>query len=160
MQLSTWDCSVTERILNIHQSACSAVLIATWLVPRETSAISAQGLCTPYNHTPVYSVTIRSHFSRVYVCLAVTCHLHFWQNDRDLLRATTVTRGWNGCRNKSQYRKLPRRKTNKQTTNKKTLLRLEPETFRLRVRRSNHWAIRAPRRYFRNPPILGGLHAL
>ena len=24
--------------------------------------------------------------------LAVTCHLHFWQNDRDLLRATAVTR--------------------------------------------------------------------
>ena len=22
------------------------------------------------------------------VSLAVTCHLHFWQNDRDLLRAT------------------------------------------------------------------------
>ena len=27
------------------------------------------------------------------MCLAVTCHLHFWQNDRDLLRATAVTRG-------------------------------------------------------------------
>ena len=24
------------------------------------------------------------------MCLAVTCHLHFWQNDRDLLRATAV----------------------------------------------------------------------
>ena len=34
----------------------------------------------------------------VYVCLAVTRHLHFWQNDRDLLRATAVTRGWNGYR--------------------------------------------------------------
>ena len=31
--------------------------------------------------------------SRVYACLDVTCHLHFWQNDRDLLRATAVTRG-------------------------------------------------------------------
>jgi len=27
------------------------------------------------------------------VSLAVTCHLHFSQNDRDLLRATAVTRG-------------------------------------------------------------------
>ena len=36
--------------------------------------------------------------------LAVTCHLHFWQNDRDFLRATAVTRGWNGYRNKSQHR--------------------------------------------------------
>ena len=48
---------------------------------------------------------MQSHIRKVYVCLAVTCHLHFWQNDRDLLRATAVTRGWNGYRNKSQYRK-------------------------------------------------------
>ena len=27
----------------------------------------------------------------MYACLAVTCHLRFWQNDRDLLRATAVT---------------------------------------------------------------------
>ena len=27
----------------------------------------------------------------MYACLAVTCHLHFWQNDQDLLRATAVT---------------------------------------------------------------------
>ena len=33
--------------------------------------------------------------------LAVTCHLHFWQHDRGLLRATAVTRGWNGGQNKS-----------------------------------------------------------
>ena len=45
------------------------------------------------------------HIRKVYACLAVTCHLHFWQNDRDLLRATAVTRGWNGYRNKSQHRK-------------------------------------------------------
>ena len=28
--------------------------------------------------------------------LGVTCHLHFWQNDRGHLRATAVTRGWGG----------------------------------------------------------------
>ena len=33
--------------------------------------------------------------SRMYVCLGVTCHLHFWQNDQDLLRATAVTWEWN-----------------------------------------------------------------
>ena len=44
------------------------------------------------------------HIRKVYACLAVTCHLHFWQNDRDFLRATVVTRGWNGYRNKSQHR--------------------------------------------------------
>ena len=36
--------------------------------------------------------------SRVHACLAVTCHQLFWQNDRGLLRATAVTRGWNGQR--------------------------------------------------------------
>ena len=69
-----------------------------WLVPHETAAVSAQVLCTPYNHAPCHFM--QSHIRKVHACLAVTCHLHFWQNDRGLLRATTVTRGWNG------YRKL------------------------------------------------------
>ena len=29
----------------------------------------------------------------MHACLAVTCHLHFWQNDQGLLHATAVTRG-------------------------------------------------------------------
>ena len=76
----------------------------------------------------------------MYACLAVTCHLHFWQNDRDFLRATVVTRGWNGYRKKSQHRKS--------TLEKKILppfqQGFEPATFQSRVRRSNHWAIPAP----------------
>ena len=31
--------------------------------------------------------------TNVYACLGVTCHLHFWQNDRGLLRATAAIRG-------------------------------------------------------------------
>ena len=77
---------------------------------------------------------------KVHACLAVTCHLHFWQNDRDFLRATVVTRGWNGYRNRSQHRKS--------TLEKKILppfqQGFEPATFQSRVRRSNHWAIPAP----------------
>ena len=38
---------------------------------------------------------MQSHIRKVYASLAVTCHLHLWQNDRDLLRATAVTRGGN-----------------------------------------------------------------
>ena len=57
--------------------------------------------------------------------LAVTCQLHFWQNDLDLMRAITVTRGWNGYRNKSHHKKL--------TLEKKILppllWGLEPATF-------------------------------
>ena len=38
----------------------------------------------------------QGHICRMNVYLAVTCHLHFWQNDWDLLCATVVTRGLNG----------------------------------------------------------------
>ena len=47
--------------------------------------------CTPYNHAR--SHFMQSHMRKVYACLAVTCHLRFWQNDRGLSRATAVTRG-------------------------------------------------------------------
>ena len=98
----------------------------------ETAAVLAHVLCTPYNHAPCHFM--QSHIRKVYACLAVTCHLHFWQNDRDLLRATAVTRGWNGYRNKSQHRKS--------TLEKKIVppfqQGFEPATFQSRVRRSNH----------------------
>ena len=41
----------------------------------ETAAISAQVLCTPYNHAPCHFM--QSHIRKVYACLAVTCHLAF-----------------------------------------------------------------------------------
>ena len=47
----------------------------------------------------------KSHVRKVYACLAVTCHLHFLAEWPGFLRATVVTRGWNGYRNKSQHRK-------------------------------------------------------
>ena len=86
---------------------------------------SRRVLCTPYNHAPCHFT--QSHIRKVYACLAVTCHLHFWRNDRGILRATAVTQGWNGHRNKSQHRKL--------TPEKKILppllqRRFEPATFR------------------------------
>ena len=60
------------------------------------------------HHTTMHHVTSckATLIRKVYACSAVTCHLHFWQNDLDLLRATVVTRGWNGYRTKSQNRKL------------------------------------------------------
>ena len=65
---------------------------------------SRRALRTPYNHAPCHFM--QSHIRKVHACLAVTCHLHFGQNDRDLLRATAATRGWNGYQNESQHRKL------------------------------------------------------
>ena len=57
------------------------------------------------HHTTMHHVTSckATYRRKVYACLAVTCHLHFWQNDRDLLRATAVTRGWNGYHSKKQW---------------------------------------------------------
>ena len=49
--------------------------------------------------------SMQSHIHRVHVCLAVTCHLHFWQNDQDLLRATAVTLEWNRYQTNGQHRK-------------------------------------------------------
>ena len=131
---STWVTSfVAHFFWNIHWSGIPTAL--AWLVPHETAAISGQVLYTPYNHAPCHFM--QNHIRKVYACSAVTCHLHFWQNDRDLLRATAVTRGWNGYQNKSQYRKS--------TLKKKILPPLkqgfEPATFQSRVQCSNHWAI-------------------
>ena len=91
---------------------------------------SRRVLCTQYNHAPCHIMP--SHIRKVHACLDRTGHLHFWQNDRDLLRATAVTRGWNGYRNKSQHRKL----TMKKKILPPLLRGFEPATFRSRVRRS------------------------
>ena len=91
-----------SAFLNIHRSGVLTAL--TWLVPHETAAVSAQVLCTPYNHAPCQFM--QSHIHKVHACLGVTCHLHFWQNGRDLLRATAVTWRRKGYRYKSHHRTL------------------------------------------------------
>ena len=121
-----------SAFLDIHRSGVLTAL--AWLVPLQTAAISAQVLCTPYNHAQCHFM--QSHMHKVYVCLAVTCHLHFWQNGWDLLRATAVTRGWNRYWNKSQHRRL--------TLEKILLQGFEPATFQSRGWCSYHWAIPAP----------------
>ena len=88
---------------------------------------------------PHYACTAAksAHFdfvgSKVYACLGVISHLHFWQNDPSLLRGTAVTKGVERTPNKSQHTKL--------TLEKKILSPLlsgfELATFQSRVRRSN-----------------------
>ena len=73
-----------STFLYIHGSGLQHCLIVTWLVPRETAAVSARSVytiqpCTMSRHF------MQIHIRRVHVCLVLTCHLHFWQNDRDLL---------------------------------------------------------------------------
>ena len=102
-----------------------------WAFPDELCMSSfPNGL--PYDEWTVESV--HSHFvgSRVYVFPVITCHLHFWQNDRGISQATGVTQRWNGYWTKSQHRKP--------TQVKKNLLlflpRIEPATLWSRVWRS------------------------
>ena len=75
-------------------------LVVTWLVPHETAAVLVHSVYT------IQPCIMSCHFMQSYTCrvlwhacLAVTGHLHFWQNDQDLLCATAVEqipiRWWN-----------------------------------------------------------------
>ena len=108
-------------------------LVVTWLVPRETAAVLALSVYTIQPCTMSSHFT-QSHIRKVHACSAVTCHLHFWQDDWDLLRATAVTRGWNLYRNKSQHKKL----TLENTLFSSFLPGPEPATFRSPVWRCKH----------------------
>ena len=86
-------CPVAYSVfLNIHQSGlqCTAV----WLLHGRCHMKvlpSRHVLCTPYSHAPCHVTSC--HVCRVLACLPLTCHLHFWQNDQDLLHATAVNTG-------------------------------------------------------------------
>ena len=128
-----------STFLNIHRSGVLTAL--AWLVPQESAArVSLGAFCV--HHTTMHCVTsCKATFVKVYACLAVTCHLRFWQNDRaGSFMCYCSNPGVDGYRNKSQHKKL--------TLEKKIIPLLqqgfEPVTFRSRVRRSNHWAIPAP----------------
>ena len=119
-------------------------LIVRWLVPRETGAIS---VCSVYIVQPctISCPFMQSHICRVHACLAVTCHLHFWQNNWDHLGATVVMGGGGGGEGDGYWNKSPDRKL---TMGKKIvpplLPGLEPGTFQSQVRGFDCWAIPAP----------------
>ena len=104
MRLWMSDGSFTQCILKIHQSGYSAV-----------SLLHGHMKLLPFwcmfcgHHTAMHQFACHFTSSRIrreHACWAVACHLHFWQNDWDLLHATVVTRGWSRYKNKSQHRKL------------------------------------------------------
>ena len=82
-------------VLNSYERGVLGTLFSRSMVGTVTVAFSVHVL--PYNHTTVYGVTLfeTTTVCMVHVCLAITCHMHFWQNDRDHLCATAVTQGWN-----------------------------------------------------------------
>ena len=79
-------------------------LVVACLVPRETAGVSARSVQTIQLRT-MSRHFMQSHILREHVCLALTCHLQFWQNGRDLSRATVITRVWNGYRRKKSAQK-------------------------------------------------------
>ena len=76
-------------------------VVVTWLVPHETAAVLAHSVHTNTTMHHVTSLHAKPYIHRVHACLAVTCHLHYWQND---LGPTAVTQAWYGYQNKSQHR--------------------------------------------------------
>ena len=105
---------------------------ATWNCCR----LGASSVYAIQPRTSLHCHFIRSHMRRMHVCLAVTCHLHFWQNVRffKVFFFFTCYCGNIGVEripNKIQHRKL--------TMEKKILPSLlpglEPEIFQSRVRR-------------------------
>ena len=72
----------------VAYSATCCMADATW----NGCYIGARSVYTIQPCTCLQCHFIRNHIRRVHVGLAVTCHLHFWQNDTDLLHATEVTR--------------------------------------------------------------------
>ena len=116
--------------LNIHRSGVLSAL--AWLVPHETAAV--------YSIQP-RTMSLRAKPRKVHASLAVTCHLHFCQNDRKPVRANAVTRRVEQIPKKESAPKVDPGEDNCPAAP----AGFEPTTFQSRVRSSNHWAILAPR---------------
>jgi len=129
--LNEWLSFFIALIINIiHGSGVLTTLFGCCMAAA-TWNCSRLGASSMYN-IQMHQFTVSFHSK------PVTCHLHISQNDRDLLRAAAVTR---------VHRKL--------TLEKKILPPLlpglEPGS---RVRRSNHWAIPAPKYLSDSVPAL------
>ena len=116
------------KIFAIRAMPVQHCLVVTWLVLCETAAISVHimwiQLCTS-----LQCQFIQSHSCRMHVCLAVTCHKHFWHKDRNLLRAAAVTCWWNGYRNESAQNVDPRGKKKKKKISRLSFGDSNPGSF-------------------------------
>ena len=86
------DCILLQHVLEYPRKWCAYSTV--WLLQHRCQVpIFVHISCIPYKHAPVYSHFIKTYICSVYVCLAVTCHQHFGQNDQDLLHAAAVIQG-------------------------------------------------------------------
>ena len=95
------DCCFLQPVLNIHARGVVAALFGSYMAGASRNCCHLSTFCV--HRTTMHHITSlhANHVPRVHACLAITGHLHFWQNDHDFLHATAVTWGWNRYRNKS-----------------------------------------------------------
>ena len=82
-----------STFLKFHWSGVLSVLSGCYTAGAKWNCCHV--LNTPQPHTSLQCHLIWSHIHRMHVCLAVTCHLHLWQNDRDVSWASVGTLTWN-----------------------------------------------------------------
>ena len=104
--LCSW--AVTAHVTCNSESVTVSFTACTFNSYRRDDLIALFGCCMAgatwncccFCASPVYTIQpytslqchfIQSHIGRVYVWLAVSCHLHFWRNDQNLLHASAVT---------------------------------------------------------------------
>ena len=118
-----WVSSEAENRTSSEQTH-SALVVCDWMISRKSVTFAALFSCCMAGATRkccrhgarcVYTIQPCISLGRVHVCLAVTSHLCFRQNDLDLLRATTITCGWNWYRNNSTENLPWRRKFSHRT---------------------------------------------
>ena len=104
-------------------------------MPRETAAVSAHVLCTPNNHAPVYTVTsfkaTHTQSACVFSSKLLLALLTVWPGS---FTCSLDNTGVERIRKQNQHGKLTTEK--KRNILPPLLQRLEPATFRSRVRRS------------------------
>ena len=106
-------------------------------------------LCTPYIHAPCHFMQRHTHKVNAY--LAVTCHLHFWQNDRFLVVVVCVfyvLLRQHGGGADTELRVSTESRPWRRQFSPQFLLGLEPATFQSRVRHSNYWAVPADESHY------------
>jgi len=149
-------------------------LVVTWLVLCETARRLYLGSSSVYTIQPCNSLQchfIQSHLRRVHARLALTCHLHFRQNDQNLLHATAVTRVGTDTEESEQKVDLGGKKEKKKERKKRRKKReeilppllpgLEPENFRSRgctLRMSIHPCSQVLRRRIKGKVSRNAMH--
>ena len=89
-----------STFLKFHWSSVVSVLSGCYMAGAKWNCCHL-GTCFEYTtpHTSLHCHLIWSHIRRMHVCLAVTCHLHLWQNDWDPSWTTVGTLWWNDTEN-------------------------------------------------------------